>query len=103
MAKKSSSSDELLAKLGGKAGYEGRGWGGCMCPCHRGLATHIRACCHPSREELDRIMKVLCEDGDAQRLITAVIGSFVTGNGAGLDVLGSRLVDRINSIKRLSY
>ena len=35
-----------------------KAWGGCTCMCHRVPATHIMACCHPTKDELAELLGI---------------------------------------------
>ncbi len=65
--------DDILKNYGPRAGFSGRGWGGCQCPCHSCMLTHIQSCCHPSTEELTAMLQALADDKVACKAIHAAL------------------------------
>ena len=100
MSERNKEYDEILEKFGARAGFNGVGWGGCTCPCHKGLAIHIQACCHPSREELKKILDVLAEDDMAQKLVGAALATVIGGSTGSFSRVANEVHSRIDDIKR---
>ncbi len=99
MSERNKEHDEILERFGARAGFDGVGWGGCTCPCHKGLATHIQACCHPSREELQKICDALAEDGLAQELVGAALAALGGGSAGSFSRLANEALSRIEDIR----
>lgn len=92
---------EAFSELLRLAYGEGRGWGGCRCECHRGVAVHcfsVSRCCKPGEEDLEQFVELVRENDEARLLVRSLmadpvlmlmIGSQRRGRGSSVRLVAA--------------